>query len=232
MTVDVLVPYVARSSACAITICFRKTIITSWVNTLRPRQNGRHFPDDIFIYIFFNKSILILTKISLKFVPNGPINNIPALDQIMAWRRPGDKPLSEPMMVSLQTHTCVTWTQWVNIPPIFTCRFVSNHICIYNHHIGCYFPLRRRFVSASHVRHSRYTPTEVCGPQFQQLWFCGELIKMFIFKFKRYKNRDKAWSTFTCTNIACVHPISATVAVWYKTFLFQLKIWSIYSQFI
>ena len=27
-------------------------------------------------------------KISLKFVPKGPINNIPALVQIMAWRRP------------------------------------------------------------------------------------------------------------------------------------------------
>ena len=36
--------------------------------------------------------------ISLKFVPKGPINNIPALVQIMAWRQTGDKPLSEPMM--------------------------------------------------------------------------------------------------------------------------------------
>ena len=36
--------------------------------------------------------------ISLKFVPTGPINNIPALVQIMAWRRPGDKPLSETTM--------------------------------------------------------------------------------------------------------------------------------------
>ena len=43
-------------------------------------------------------------KISLRFVPKGPINNIPALFQIMALHRPGDKPLSEPMMVSLLTH--------------------------------------------------------------------------------------------------------------------------------
>ena len=42
------------------------------------------------------------------------INNIPALVQIMAWRRPGDKPLSEPMMVSLATHICVTRPQWFN----------------------------------------------------------------------------------------------------------------------
>ena len=40
-------------------------------------------------------------------------NNIPALVQIMAWRRPGDKPLSEPMMVNLLTHICVTRPQWV-----------------------------------------------------------------------------------------------------------------------
>ena len=42
------------------------------------------------------------------------INNIPALVQIMAWRRPGDKSISEPMMVSLPTHICVTRPQWVN----------------------------------------------------------------------------------------------------------------------
>ena len=83
-------------------------------NTLRPRQNGRHSPDDIFKCIFLNENIWILIAISLKFVPKGPINNIPALIQIMAWSRPGDKPLSEPMMVSLLTHICVTRPQWVN----------------------------------------------------------------------------------------------------------------------
>ena len=49
---------------------------------------------------FFKENVWIPTKISLKFVPKGPINNIPALVQIMAWRSPGDKPLSELMMVS------------------------------------------------------------------------------------------------------------------------------------
>ena len=68
-------------------------------HTLRPRQDGRHFPDDIFKCIFLNENVLISIKISLKFVPKGPINNIPALVQIMAWRRSGNKPLSEPMMV-------------------------------------------------------------------------------------------------------------------------------------
>ena len=84
------------------------------VNTLRPRQDGRHFADDIFKCIFFNENVSIAIRISLKFVPKGPINNNLALVQIMAWRRPGDKPLSEPMMVSLPTHICVTLPQWVN----------------------------------------------------------------------------------------------------------------------
>ena len=44
-----------------------------------------------------------------------PINNIPALFQIKACRRPGDKSLSEPMMVSLLTYICVTRPQWVNL---------------------------------------------------------------------------------------------------------------------
>ena len=83
------------------------------INTLRPRQNGRIFADDTFKRIFLNENIRISIKISLKFVPKGPINNIPAMVQIMAWRRPGDKPLSEPMMGSLPTYICVTRPQWV-----------------------------------------------------------------------------------------------------------------------
>ena len=43
----------------------------------------------------------------------GPTNNIPASVQIMAWRRSGDKPLTEPMMIGLVTHICVTRPQWV-----------------------------------------------------------------------------------------------------------------------
>ena len=85
-----------------------------YINTLRPRQNRRHFADDIFKSIFLNENTRISLKISLKFVPKVRINNIPPLVQIMAWRLPGDKPLSEPMMVRLLTHICVTRPQWVN----------------------------------------------------------------------------------------------------------------------
>ena len=98
------------------------------INTLRPRQNGRRFADDTFKRIFLNENVRISIKISLKFVPKGPINNNPALVQIMAWRRSGDKPLSEPMMVNSLAHICVTRPQWVN-PSIkimlINCQFDS-----------------------------------------------------------------------------------------------------------
>ena len=63
-----------------------------------PGRNGHHFADDIFICIFLDENVRISIKISPNFVPNGSINNIPALVQIMAWRPIGDKPLSEPML--------------------------------------------------------------------------------------------------------------------------------------
>ena len=48
------------------------------------------FADDIFKCIFLNESICFLNKISLEYVPYGPIHNMALLVQIMAWRRRGD----------------------------------------------------------------------------------------------------------------------------------------------
>ena len=52
------------------------------------------------IYTFWFKTLL-------KFVSKVSVNYIPALVQILAWRRLGDKPVSEPMIISLLTHLCV-----------------------------------------------------------------------------------------------------------------------------
>ena len=83
-------------------------------------------------------NVPVSINISLTFVPKGQINNIPALVQIMAWRRPGDKPLSEPMMYSLLTHICVTRPQWGNGSKIFNSsgpsdasNSVSNNINVF-----------------------------------------------------------------------------------------------------
>ena len=65
---------------------------------ITPEQNGLRFANDIFRCIFLNEKFWILTKISLRFVPKGPIDYNPALIKIMAWRQIGDKPLSELML--------------------------------------------------------------------------------------------------------------------------------------
>ena len=94
-------------------------ILSCWkINTIPINIWGRdknchHFADDIFKCIFLNEDVWISVKISLKFVPKVRIIYIPAWVQIMAWRRPGDKPLSGPVMVSLLTHMCITRPQWV-----------------------------------------------------------------------------------------------------------------------
>ena len=54
--------------------------------------------DDIFKWIFLNENGRIPIQISPKLVPKSPINNKPALVQVMDWRRTGDKPLHEPIM--------------------------------------------------------------------------------------------------------------------------------------
>ena len=99
------------------------------VITLRQRQNGRHFTDDVFKCIFLNENLLISIKISLNFVPKGPINNIPALVQIMAWCRAGGKPLSGPMMINILMHICISWPQWVSaVSSISIWSFNTFHI--------------------------------------------------------------------------------------------------------
>ena len=87
------------------------------VNTLRPRQNGCRFADCRLEWSFVNENVWIPIKILLKFVPYWPVNDIPVLVQVMAWRRPGDKPLSEPMMVRLSACICITRPHWVKTNP-------------------------------------------------------------------------------------------------------------------
>ena len=70
-----------------------------FINSSPPdKPNGCHFMDSIFRCIFTNEKFCILTKISVKFFPKGPIDNNPTLVQIMVWHQIGDKPLSEPML--------------------------------------------------------------------------------------------------------------------------------------
>ena len=76
----------------------------SFFNSSPLGQNGRHFADDIFNCIFVNEKFRILIKNSLKFVPRRPIDNNPALVQIMACRLFGADSL---------THICGIRGRWV-----------------------------------------------------------------------------------------------------------------------
>ena len=105
MAADALIPDVAMSSAAMVlttqdkrpspclpggrismtSIChlkmqlFPKIYSAQELTHIPPGQNGRRLADDIFICIFTNEKFSILMKISLNFVPKGPINNNPAL---------------------------------------------------------------------------------------------------------------------------------------------------------
>ena len=69
-----------------------------WFNSLRPRWNRHHLADDSFTMYWFR------SEFHWSLFPKGPIKNIPALVHRMAWRRPSDKPLSEPMMIISLMH--------------------------------------------------------------------------------------------------------------------------------
>ena len=69
------------------------------INSSLPGQNGHHLADNIFKWIFMNEKFCILIRISLKFIPKGPIVSKSVLVQVMAWRRTGDKLLLEPMLI-------------------------------------------------------------------------------------------------------------------------------------
>ena len=110
-------------------ILYKQITLDSWgthsfnLSTLRPRQNGHHFADDIVFFKmhFVNGNVWISIKISLKFVPKGPINNITALVQITALRQWCDKPSSGPMMAyfsdAYMRHSAwMVWRWWGDKP--------------------------------------------------------------------------------------------------------------------
>ena len=56
-----------------------RSVSNLFINTLRPRQNGRHFADDAFNRVFVNENVRISIELSLKFVPKGPIEKYPSI---------------------------------------------------------------------------------------------------------------------------------------------------------
>ena len=79
--------------------------ISCWRNESRMKWHiavetkWAQFADDVSKCISFSKKFGSVIKISLKLISTSQINNKPSLVQIMLWRRTGDKPLFESMMV-------------------------------------------------------------------------------------------------------------------------------------
>ena len=76
-------------------VCEPQFLLTHWG---RDKMDAT-LADSIFKCNFVDGNVLISIRTSLRCVPKGPIDNKSSLVQIMAWRRTGDKPLSEPMVV-------------------------------------------------------------------------------------------------------------------------------------
>ena len=75
--------------------------MAGWLTHLPVDKMTAMLADDIYKYVFLNENDRIPVQISLKFVPRSPIDKKPALVQVMAWRRTGDKPLPEPMLAQI-----------------------------------------------------------------------------------------------------------------------------------
>ena len=83
------------------------------LNSSPPGQNGRHFEDDTFKCIYMNENFCISIRISSNFALWSPIDNNPALVQVMAWRG---------TVVKSLTHICGTRGRWVNeMYSVLTC---------------------------------------------------------------------------------------------------------------
>ena len=149
------------------------------INTLRPRQIGRHFADDTFKRIFLNENVRISIKISLKYVPKGPINNNPALIQIMAWCRSGDKPLSEQWCLVY----CVTRPQWVKKGINAELKLFTYSIRV--HSVPGKSPNKLNVIMAwccvekGVVNIRMRTPKHLCNQRFYWIFMSQDLLKDF-----------------------------------------------------
>ena len=71
----------------------------SWINTFGWRKSWHQSADEILKCFFINEKYHIFIQISLRFIPKGPINNMPSMVQIMPWRHSDDNQLSDDSVV-------------------------------------------------------------------------------------------------------------------------------------
>ena len=127
---------------------FQTWLLTGWQHSHQPIRTHMQFllthlplekmaailADDNFKCILLNENDRIPSQISLKFVSRSPIDNKPALVQVMACRRTGDKLLPELMLTQFtDTHMQHYGGDWLtNMDSnfqVFWENLVSIHVC-------------------------------------------------------------------------------------------------------
>ena len=91
------------------------TLNTTAFNTLRLRQNGRHFADNIFKGIFFNENIWLSHEIWLKCILKGLGDNKSTLVQAMTWSKTGNMSVSAAMKTKFYDTAELSW-DYLKIP--------------------------------------------------------------------------------------------------------------------
>ena len=85
----------------------------------------------------------------------------------MAWCRPGDKPLSEPMMVTLPTHICVARPQWVNTFERFILEIRGNILFFVFHY---FVAVWRKDASGKNVPNAHLPIPGVGSERLIEIW--------------------------------------------------------------
>ena len=97
-----------------------------------PGQNGRRFADNIFRFIFVNKKMSILVKISLKFVPKGPIDNKPGpcITNVFVTRRKNFSQWHRSFQRKLRSHWLKFLRQGPALVEIMSWCWIGDNHCL------------------------------------------------------------------------------------------------------
>ena len=145
----------------------------------------------------------------------------------MDWRRPGEKPLSEPMVVNLPTHICVARPQWVKMAKM---KMIWSFI---------------QYLTGLSIETSKYNDNLILIGGFERINWCSRYplrILHFLnksYQIKPFLSRDRATTLTSAeclligprvhSNYACLKMYSyLPSSLQYKThFKRQLNCWSL-----
>ena len=139
--------------------------------------------DNIFKCIYLNENENILIQISLQLVPRSPIDNKPALVQVVAWPWTGNKPLPEPMMTQFTVHICGNRGDELN-PALTPFPELKSTLCILQKKWRCYKEVWKEIQLYTIICSLLVFPYRQCpGPWFN--------IKMTSYQYRKSDCGDK-----------------------------------------